>query len=98
MSDADSGALPRAVAARALDQVLTHGRNLDSALADSGLNSLSDRDRPLAGALAYGAVRTHLRNSYIIDALVDRSFRNRDSVVVALLSVEIGRASCRERV
>jgi 16S rRNA (cytosine967-C5)-methyltransferase len=87
MSDADSGALPRAVAARALDQVLTHGRNLDSALADSGLNSLSDRDRPLAGALAYGAVRTHLRNSYIIDALVDRSFRNRDSVVVALLSV-----------
>jgi 16S rRNA (cytosine967-C5)-methyltransferase len=87
MTKAASGAAPRAIAARALDLVLSRGRNLDSALAEAGLDSLSERDRPLASALAYGAARTHLRNQHIINQLAARPFRRRDSVIVALISV-----------
>ena len=75
------------VAARALDTMLSQGRNLDSSLAEAGLESLGERDRSLATALAYGAVRNHLRNKSIIDQLVARPFRRRDSVIVALISV-----------
>jgi len=87
MSKSASGAAPRVIAARALDAVLSHGRNLDSGLAEAGLDSLGERDRSLASALAYGAVRTHYRNQCIIDQLVARPFRRRDSVVNALISV-----------
>ena len=87
MNAVTSGAFPRVVAARAVDQVLTQGRNLDVALANSGLEKLTDRDKPLATALAYGAVRTHLRNRCIIDELATRPFRNRDQIIIALLSV-----------
>ena len=82
-----TGALPRVIAARALDAVLTGGRNLPDALAAAGLHELEGRDRSFASALAYGATRTHLRNRYIISLLVSRPFRRRDSVIVALLSV-----------
>jgi len=67
--------------------VLTQGRNLDQALIEAGIEGLDDRDRSLAAALAYGAVRTHLRNQRIIELLVDRPFRSKDSVIVALISV-----------
>ena len=67
MTDNAIGALPRAIAARALDAVLTGGRNLPDGLAAAGLNELPPRDRSLASALAFGATRTHLRNRYIID-------------------------------
>jgi len=87
MNNSSRGSAPRAVAARALDAVLSDGRNLDIALAEAGLDALDSRDRPLASALAYGAVRTHLRNACIIDQLVARPFRRRDSVIVALISV-----------
>ncbi len=87
MTDEAIGALPRAIAARALDGVLTGGRNLPDALAAAGLNDLAPRDRSLASALAFGATRTHLRNQYLIALLADRPFRRRDSVIVALLSV-----------
>jgi len=82
-----TGALPRVIAARALDEVLTGGRNLSDALDAAGLHALEVRDRSFASALAFGATRTHLRNRYIISLLVDRPFRRRDSVIVALLSV-----------
>lgn len=87
MTDNAIGALPRAIAARALDAVLTGGRNLPDGLAAAGLNELPPRDRSLASALAFGATRTHLRNRYIIGLLADRPFRRRDSVIEALLSV-----------
>jgi len=87
MTKSASGAAARAVAARALDTVLNQGRNLDSALAVAGLDSLGERDRPLASALAYGAVRNHLRNQRIIEQLVARPFRRRDSVINSLISV-----------
>jgi 16S rRNA (cytosine967-C5)-methyltransferase len=87
MTNFSSGAAPRVIAARALDLVLSRGRNLDSALAEAGLDSLRERDRSLASALAYGATRTHLRNQHIINQLAARPFRRRDSVIVALISV-----------
>jgi 16S rRNA (cytosine967-C5)-methyltransferase len=87
MTKSASGAAPRVIAARALDTMLSQGRNLDGSLAEAGLESLGERDRSLATALAYGAVRTHLRNKSIIDQLVARPFRRRDSVIVALISV-----------
>ncbi len=89
MKGAASGAQSRAVAARALDAVLCQGRNLDAALQLAGQAALRDRDRSLAGALAYGAARTHLRNRFIIEQLASRPFRPRDSVIVALISVGI---------
>ena len=78
---AATGALPRVIAARALDEVLTGGRNLSDALAAAGLHELEARDRSFASALAFGATRTHLRNQYIISLLVERPFRRRDSVI-----------------
>jgi 16S rRNA (cytosine967-C5)-methyltransferase len=87
MTKSARGAAPRVVAAQALNTVLNQGRNLDSALADAGLEAMSGRDRPLARALAYGAARTHLRNACVIEQLVDRPFRRRDNVIVALISV-----------
>jgi len=87
MTKSASGAAPRAIAARALNTMLTQGRNLDSALAEAGLDSLGERDRSLASALAYGAVRNHLRNQRIIDQLVARPFKRKDSVIAALISV-----------
>jgi len=87
MTKSARGAAPRAIAARALDLMLSRGRNLDRALAEAGLDSLGARDRSLANALAYGAVRNQLRNQRIIDQLVARPFRRRDSVIAALISV-----------
>jgi 16S rRNA (cytosine967-C5)-methyltransferase len=89
MTTAAAGAQPRAVAARALDAVLTRGQNLPAALEAAGLSELDPRDRSLASALAFGATRTHLRNQFIIDLLADRPFRRRDSVIPALLSVAL---------
>jgi 16S rRNA (cytosine967-C5)-methyltransferase len=82
-----TGSMPRAVAALAVDAVISGGRNLDRALENAGIDTLDERDRPLASALAYGAVRNHLSNQRIIDSLTDRPFRKRDHIIVALISV-----------
>jgi 16S rRNA (cytosine967-C5)-methyltransferase len=83
----DSGALPRAIAARAVDAVLKKGRNLDAAFAEVRLDTLEPRDQSFVRALAYGTLRTHFRNRKLIELLVQRPIRNRDSVITALLSV-----------
>ncbi len=82
-----TGADARALAATAVDAVLTEGRTLERALemADSG--QLSSRDRALIQALAYGAVRGHYRHRRIIEQMLQRPIARRDSVVVALISV-----------
>ena len=58
MSGGDSGSLPRAAAAIAVDAVVRGGRNLDRALESAGIDSLDERSRPLSSALAYGTLRT----------------------------------------
>jgi len=82
-----SGALTRALAAKAVDGVITHGRNLDAALHQHIHQELSDRDKSLVRALAYGALRTHLRNRAIIKMLIQKPLKKKDSVVEALLSI-----------
>ena len=87
MSSLGAGALPRALAARAVDAVLRQGRNLDAALAVEKISALVDRDRSLVHALAYGTLRTHLRNAALINLLLEKPLKKKDSVIDALISV-----------
>ncbi len=87
MNSLGAGALPRALAARAVDAVLRQGRNLDAALAVEKIGALVDRDRSLVHALAYGTLRTHLRNAALINLLLKKPLKKKDSVIDALLSV-----------
>ena len=87
MSDSASGAMPRAMAARAVDAVLKKGRNLDAVFADLGVETLDPRDQAFVRALAYGTLRTHLRNRKLIALLLAKPIRNKDSVIAALISV-----------
>jgi 16S rRNA (cytosine967-C5)-methyltransferase len=82
-----TGAAPRATAARAVDLVLTRRCNLDEALGRAGEAALAARDRSLCRALAFGTLRQHERNRFLIGRLVDRPLRPRDHIVEALLSV-----------
>lgn len=79
--------MPRAVAARVVDAVLKKGRNLDTAFTEAGVETLEPRDQSFVRALSYGTLRTHFRNRKLIELLVARPIRNRDSVITALLSV-----------
>ena len=87
MNSLGAGALPRALAARAVDAVLRQGRNLDAALAVEKISALVDRDRSLVHALAYGTLRTHLRNAALINLLLEKPLKKKDSVIDALISV-----------
>jgi 16S rRNA (cytosine967-C5)-methyltransferase len=82
-----TGADARALAATAVDAVLTEGHTLERALELAASDQLSSRDRALIQALAYGAVRGHHRHRRIIDMMLQRPIARRDSVVVALISV-----------
>ncbi len=82
-----SGAMTRATAAKVVDAVVTDGRNLDAALSRHIDGELSDRDQSLVRALAYGTLRTHLRNRALIKALLQKPIKKKDSVIEALLSV-----------
>lgn len=86
MGDSTHGVATRAMAARAVDQVLNSGTNLESALSGCGFDHLEARDRAFVRALSAGTLRTHLRNLYIIRQLVDRPLKRKDSLVTALLS------------
>jgi 16S rRNA (cytosine967-C5)-methyltransferase len=87
MTRSGTGALPRALAARAVDAVLRQGRNLDAALVFKEMGELVDRDKSLVHALAYGTLRTHLRNAALIDLLLEKPLKKKDSVIGALISV-----------
>ena len=84
---AGHGALARAAAATAVDQVLTAGRSLDVALNNELNAKLGPRDQAQVMALAYGALRWHHRHKLILDQLLDRPLRSRDRILEALLSV-----------
>jgi 16S rRNA (cytosine967-C5)-methyltransferase len=87
MSKREAGAGSRAAAARCVDSVLCHGRSIDAALEESIGENCSDRDRSLILALAYGTLRTHLRNVALLGQLLDKPLKKKDSIVEALLSV-----------
>ncbi|MEE4185353.1 MAG: 16S rRNA (cytosine(967)-C(5))-methyltransferase RsmB [Gammaproteobacteria bacterium] len=86
MADA-TGGVARARAAELVDAVLTHGRNLDAAFAAADLQTLSERDRAFVKALSFGTLRVHARNERLLEQLLQRPLRRRDSVIHALLSV-----------
>lgn len=77
------------MAARAIDAVLNGRSNLDAALAkeEAAVKSLSERDRTLCRALAFGTLRVHERNRFLISELTTKPFRRRDRIIEALLSV-----------
>jgi 16S rRNA (cytosine967-C5)-methyltransferase len=80
------GVEARAAAARAVDAVLSNRGNLDQALSTS---ELAGRDRALCRALAFGALRTHERNRWLLSQLLDKPMRKRERVIEALLSVAL---------
>jgi len=89
MSRDGQGAATRALAARAIDAVLTEGRSLDQAFVETDINALPPRDRAFCKALAFGTLRVHLRNSALLSRLLAKPLRKRDAVVHALLSVAL---------
>lgn len=82
-----AGAEARALAARAVEAVVTEGRTLERALEIANSSQLSGRDRALIQALAYGAVRGHHRHRRILEMMLERPIARRESVIVALISV-----------
>ena len=86
MSGLKSGARLRAAAARVVDGVATDGRSLDAVLAEHE-QPLADADRPLLRLLGYGALRHHWSLQEMIDKLLDRPLKRRDSVINALLAI-----------
>jgi 16S rRNA (cytosine967-C5)-methyltransferase len=84
MKPSDSGAKSRAEAARIVNDVIQHGRSLDHVFS---LSSFDDRDQALIKALAYGTLRTYLRNKFLIDELLAKPLKKKDSIIYALLSV-----------
>ena len=81
------GAMSRAAAARAVGQVLTHGRTLDAAFELAGLAALNGADRSQAKSLAFGALRWHHRHRALLARLLHRPLPERDTLIEALLSV-----------
>ncbi|MEL6950689.1 MAG: 16S rRNA (cytosine(967)-C(5))-methyltransferase RsmB [Pseudomonadota bacterium] len=79
-----SSAAARAAAARAIDGVRRHGRSLDDSLAQA-TSDLTESARPLAAALAYGALRYYRQLDGLLDQLLDRPLPKRESLVHALL-------------
>ncbi len=80
------GARLRAAAAEAVDAVVTDGRSLDAALAESE-SRVAAEDLALLRMLCFGTLRRHWRLQAWIDDLVNRPIRRRDSVINALLGI-----------
>jgi 16S rRNA (cytosine967-C5)-methyltransferase len=83
---ANAGARTRALAAEVVDAVVNGGRSLDAAIAEHESRA-PPSERPLIRMLAYGVLRNHWQLQAWIAQLVSRPFRNRDSVINALLAV-----------
>jgi len=86
MSAVRKGARLRAAAATVVDGVVSGGRSMDAALAEADVN---DADKPLLMHLCYGTIRHHWRLRWQLSLLLDRPLKDRDSVVVALLTIGI---------
>lgn len=81
------GAAARGLAAQALCRVLSEGVTLDTALGDIAREGVAPGDQAQAKALAYGAVRWHLRHRLILKRLVARPLEKTEPLIEALLSV-----------
>ncbi len=77
---------PRVAAARAVNAVSAQGRNLDRALEEAAAG-LQGRDRALARALAFGAVRGLPRYTRVIRTLLSKPLKAGDAVLGDLLAV-----------
>ncbi len=77
---------PRLAAARALADVLDHGRSLSAALPKRALE-VAPRDRALAAELAYGALRWWPRLDALLARLLERPLKPGNGEVRALLAV-----------
>lgn len=86
MSENKNGARVRAAAAEAVDEVISKGRSLDTALATAETRVAGD-DRSLLRMLCFGTLRNHWRLQEWANALLDRPLKKRDSVINALLTV-----------
>jgi len=86
VSNNKQGARLRAAAAEIVDDVVNHGRSLDTALASREDRVAAD-DRGLLRLLSYGVLRNHWRLMSWIDALLDRPLKARDSVINQLLAI-----------
>lgn len=77
----------RAAAATAVHRVLHDGDTLERAL-ESVTDELPDeRERSQSRALAFGALRWHLRHRALLTLLLNRPLRARDRILESLLSV-----------
>ena len=79
-----AGAKLRATCARAVDDVISRGRSLDTALAE---HEIDERDRSLYRMLAFGTLRQHFRLRDRQNSLLDKPLRKRDSLVAALIDI-----------
>ena len=83
---ASGGVKTRAVAAEAVDAVVTHGKSLDAAIAEHE-DRVAPDDRPLLRMLCYGSLRHHWQLREWIDRLLQRPLKRRDRVINSLLAV-----------
>ena len=88
MKEGKAGAGLRAEAAKTVDAVVTGGRSLDAALAETDARVAPD-DRPLVRMLVYGTLRFHFSLRRYLGMLLDRPLKARDSVIESLLAVGI---------
>ena len=79
------GSQPRRVAACIVAGV-TQGGSLTTLLT-SGLSALPDRDRPLVRELCFGVVRWYYRLQAILEQMLDRPIKFKDSDIRALILV-----------
>lgn len=76
----------RTAATWALTEVVQNGRSL-SGIIPNYLTRLDNRDRALFQALLYGSLRHYRRLNAIVEALLSKSLRNKDSDVRHLLII-----------
>ncbi len=73
----------RAIAARIIDQVYTKGRSLSQAM--EGVPPAAVDDRPLIQEICYGTLRDYYHLVLIVDKLLKKPLKSKDSDVQALL-------------
>lgn len=83
-----SGARLRAEAATVIDAVISDGRSLDRALAQSE-PQVSLADRPMLRMLCYGCIRHHWQLRAELNARLEKPLKKRDRVIESLLTIGI---------
>lgn len=86
MTEARTGAILRAEAAKVVEAVVGDGRSLETALGDVEAG-IRPEDRSLVRMLSYGALRYHFRLRSQLGEFLDRPVRARDRVIESLLVI-----------